>query len=318
MPSGLSADLRERVVVAIEAGASRREAARRFKVSLASAVRRYEAFVREGRTWAKPMGSDQHSHLSEAQADLIRQTDEARPELFLHELRAQLAEYGLKVGVSRLSRFFKRHGITRKKNTRHAAEQDREDVKAARLAWFERQPDLDPGRLVFLDETATNTKMARRYGWAPRSERCRVVVPFGHWKTITVTAGLRASGLTATALFHGPMTGIRFRRYVEETLVPTLKQGDAVVLDNLPAHKVSGIRERIEAAGARLLYLPAYSPDFNPIELASAKLKVRLRAQGARTLVDDYDTLKQAFGRFTPNECRNHLVAAGYETFDPI
>ncbi|KQP59274.1 transposase [Methylobacterium sp. Leaf112] len=116
MPSGLSADLRERVVVAIEAGASRREAARRFKVSLASAVRRYEAFVREGRTWAKPMGSDQHSHLSEAQADLIRQTDEARPELFLHELRAQLAEYGLKVGVSRLSRFFKRHGITRKKH----------------------------------------------------------------------------------------------------------------------------------------------------------------------------------------------------------
>ncbi|KQU00796.1 DDE endonuclease [Methylobacterium sp. Leaf469] len=171
---------------------------------------------------------------------------------------------------------------------------------------------------MFLDETATNTKMARRYGWAPRSERCRVVVPFGHWKTITVTAGLQASGLTATALFDGPMTGIRFRRYVEETLVPTLKQGDAVVLDNLPAHKVSGIRERIEAAGARLLYLPAYSPDFNPIELACAKLKVRLRAQGARTDVDVYDTLKQAFGRFTPNERRNHLVAAGYETFDPI
>ena len=114
------------------------------------------------------------------------------------------------------------------------------------------------------------------------------------------------------------MTGIRFRRYVEETLVPTLKQGDTVVLDNLPAHKVSGIRARIEAAGARLLYLPAYSPDFNPIELACAKLKVRLRAQGARTDVDVYDTLKQAFGRFTPNERRNYLVAAGYETFDPI
>lgn len=136
-------------------------------------------------------------------------------------------------------------------------------MKAARLAWFEGQLDLDPDRLVFLDETATNTKMARRYGWAPRGERCRVAVPFGHWKTVTVTAGLRASGLTATALFDGPMTGVRFRRYVEETLVPTLNQGDTVVLDNLPAHKVSGIRERIEAAGARLLYLPAYSPDFN-------------------------------------------------------
>jgi transposase len=190
-------------------------------------------------------------------------------------------------------------------------------VKAARLAWFEGQPDLDPDRLVFLDETATNTKMARRYGRAPRGERCRMTVPFGHWKTITVTAGLRASGLTATSLFDGPMTGVRFRRYVEETLAPTLNPGDTVVLDNLPAHKVSGIPERIEAAGARLLYLPAYSPDFNPIELAFAKLKARLRAQAARTVADLCDTLKQAFGCFTSNECRNYLVAAGYDAFDP-
>ncbi|KQO45452.1 DDE endonuclease [Methylobacterium sp. Leaf86] len=190
-------------------------------------------------------------------------------------------------------------------------------MKAARLAWFEGQPDLDPDRLVFLDETATNTKMARRYGWAPRGKRCRVAVPFGHWKTITVTAGLRASGLAATALFDGPMTGACFRVYVEETLVPTLKQGDTVVLDNLPAHKVSGIRERIEAAGARLLYLPAYSPDLNPNELAFAKLKTRLRAQAARTVADLCDTIKQAFTRFTPDECRNYLVAAGYDAFDP-
>lgn len=144
-------------------------------------------------------------------------------------------------------------------------------MKAARLAWFEGQLDLDPDRLVFLDETATNTKMARRYGWAPRGKRCRVAVPFGHWKTITVTAGLRASGLTATALLDGPMTGVRFRRHVEETLVPTLKHGDTVVLDNLPAHKVSGIRERIETAGARLLYLPAYSPEPKDREATSIR-----------------------------------------------
>lgn len=99
--------------------------------------------------------------------------------------------------------------------------------------------------------------------------------------------------------------------------MPTLKQGDTVVLDNLPAHKVSGMRERIEAAGTRLLYLPAYSSGFNPIELAFAKLKAHLRAQGARTVVDLCDKLKQAFGCFTPNECRNYLVAAGYDTFDP-
>jgi hypothetical protein len=137
-------------------------------------------------------------------------------------------------------------------------------VNAARLSWFAGQLDLGPDKLVFLDETATTTKMARRYGRAPRGVRCRVAVPFGHWKTITVTAGLRTSGLTATALFDGPMTGARFRGYVEGTLVPVLERGDTVVLDNLPAHKVSGIRERVEAAGVRLLYLPAYSPDFNP------------------------------------------------------
>ncbi len=274
MASALSGDLRERVVAAIEAGASRREAARRFEVSPASAVRWHGAFVQGGRTQAKPMGGDQRSHTIEAQADLIRQTYEAQPELFLHELRDRLAERGLLVGVSSLSRFFKRH----------ATEQEREDVKAARLSWFERQLDLNPDKLVFLDKTATNTKMVRRYGRAPRGERCRVAVPFGHWKTITVTAGLRTSGLMATALLDGPMTGARFRGYVEETLVPSLRPGDTVVLDNLPAHQVSGIRECSEAAGARLLYLPAYSPDFNPIELAFAKLKAILRAKAARTI----------------------------------
>lgn len=113
------------------------------------------------------------------------------------------------------------------------------------------------------------------------------------------------------------MSGARFRVYVEETLVPTLKQGDTVVLDNLRAHKVSGIRERIEAAGARLLYLPAYSPDMNPIELPFAKLKARLRTLAARTVAELCDTIKQAFTRFTPDECRNYLVAAGYNAFDP-
>ena len=285
MPSALSADLRERVVGPIEAGASRREAARRFEVSPASAVRWHEAFVRERRTRAKPMGGDQRSHIIETQADLIRQTYEAKPELFLSELRPTghprpAGRDEQPVPLSQAPRH------PSKKNTGHAAEQDREDVKAARLAWFEGQPDLDPDRLVFLEETATNTRVARRYGWTPRGERCRVPVPFGRWKSITATAGLRASGLTATALFDGPMTGARFRRYVGEPLVPTLTYGDTVVLDNLPAHEDSGIREHIKFTGARPLYLPAYSPDWNPIELAFAKLRARLRDQAARTVAD--------------------------------
>jgi len=123
---------------------------------------------------------------------------------------------------------------------------------------------------------------------------------------------------SATALFDGPMTGARFRAYVEQTLVPVLKRGDTVVLDNLPAHKVGGIRERIEATGARLLYLPAYSPDFNPIELAFAKLKAILRAQAARTVTDLWSAIRRAFRRFTPDECRNYLAAAGYDAYGPI
>ncbi len=184
----------------------------------------------------------------------------------------------------------------------------------AREAWFAAQPDLDPDRLVFLDETATNTKMTRRYGRAPYGERCRIAVPHGHYKTTTVTAALRSTGLVATALFDGATNGERFRGYVTDTLVPVLTPGDTVILDNLPAHKVAGVRDAIESVGARLLYLPPYSPDFNPIEQAFAKFKAELRSAAARTIPDLWTEIQKAFERFTPSECQNYLAAAGYET----
>ena len=137
-------------------------------------------------------------------------------------------------------------------------------MRAAREAWFEGPLDLDPDALVFIDETAATTAMARRYGRAPRGERCRMAVPQSHWKTTTITAGLRASGVTAPWLLDGAMNGQAFRTYVQSVLSPALRPGDTVVLDNLPAHKVSGIRERIEAAGARLLYLPPLQPGLQP------------------------------------------------------
>ena len=183
----------------------------------------------------------------------------------------------------------------------------------ARQDWFEALPDLDPDRLVFLDETGAKTNMARRYGRAPRGERCRLPVPLGHYKTTTVTAAVRTTGLIATALFDGATNGLRFRAYVADTLVPGLRPGDTVVLDNLRAHKVSGIREAIEGAGARLLYLPAYSPDLNPIEQIFAKLKALLRTAAARTVADLRAAIRTAFTRFTPQECRNCISAAGYE-----
>ena len=136
------------------------------------------------------------------------------------------------------------------KKTAHAAEQERPDVAARRLAWLESQPDLDPRRLVFIDETGASTKMARLRGRSKRGQRCRAAVPHGHWKTTTFTAGLRRDGLTAPMLLDGPMNGVAFLAYVEQVLVPTLVPGDQVIMDNLPAHKVSGVKQAIEAAGA--------------------------------------------------------------------
>lgn len=143
-------------------------------------------------------------------------------------------------------------------------EQNRPDVLKRRQAWFDGQLDLDPARLVFIDETGLSTKMARLRGRAPRGKRCRAGMPHGHWKTTTFTGALRLTGMTAPFVYDGAMNGNVFMAYVEQVLIPTLSEGDIVVMDNLPAHKAAGVRNAIEAAGASLLYLPPYSPDFNP------------------------------------------------------
>lgn len=188
-------------------------------------------------------------------------------------------------------------------------------MKRERESWLENRPGLDPEKLIFIDETGATTKMARLFGRVPRGERCRAAVPHGHWKTTTFTAGLRLGGLAAPMILDGPMDGDAFRAYVRQVLVPELEPGAIVVMDNLPAHKVSGVRDAIEVAGARLLYLPPYSPDFNPIEMAFAKLKAFLRAAAARTIPDLWDALKKALDAFTPYECRNYFAAAGYDAF---
>ncbi|SFH15315.1 Transposase [Methylobacterium gossipiicola] len=159
-------------------------------------------------------------------------------------------------------------------------------MRAAREDWFERQPDLDPDRLVFLDKTAAMTKMVRRYGRALRGERCRIAVPHGHYKTTTIAATLRATGLTARTVFDGTTNGLRFRTYVTDVLAAVLKPGDTVIRDNLNADKVAGVREAIEAVGARVLYLSPYDPDSNPIEQVFTKAKALLRTAAARTADD--------------------------------
>ena len=186
-------------------------------------------------------------------------------------------------------------------------------MKTARRAWFEGQTDLHPEKLIFIDETGATTKMARLRGRAPRGERCRASVPHGHWTTTTFTAGLRLDGLAAPMILDGPMDGTAFLAYVEQVLIPELKPDDIVVMDNLPAHKVAGVCEAIEAAGANLLYLPAYSPDFNPIELAFAKFKAILRKAAARTVPDLWDAIATALNAFSAAECQNYFAATGYD-----
>ena len=186
-------------------------------------------------------------------------------------------------------------------------------MKARRLAWLEAQPELDPSRLVFVDETGASTKMARLRGRAPRGARCRAAIPHGHWKTTTLVAALRLEGMTAPMVIDGAMNGEAFRAWVRQMLAPSLAPGDVVVMDNLPAHKVGGVRDMIEATGARLLYLPPYSPDFNPIEQAFAKLKALLRKAAARTLDALEAAIAAALDAFDPDECANYFTASGYE-----
>ena len=186
-------------------------------------------------------------------------------------------------------------------------------MKAAREAWFEAQPDLDPARLVFVDETWTATNMARTRGRCLRGERLRSPVPHGHWKTTTLVAGLRLSGIAAPFVLDGPINRDAFQAYVDQVLVPELAPGDVVVMDNPGSHKGPAVREAIEAAGARLLFLPPYSPDFNPIEMAFAKLKALLRKAAERTVAGLWTTIGRLVDAVAPNECANFFAVAGYD-----
>ncbi len=165
---------------------------------------------------------------------------------------------------------------------------------------------------MFVDETWVKTNMTRLRGRAPRGERLVACVPHGHWHTSTFVAALRDNALVAPAAFDGPVNGAAFLAYVEQVLVPTLQADDLVMMDNLGAHKVAGVRDAIEGAGAQVLYLPSYSPDLNPIEQVFAKLKAVLRAKALRTVDALWDALGQIAGAITPDECKNYLRNSGY------
>lgn len=185
-------------------------------------------------------------------------------------------------------------------------------MAAARAAWKAEQPLLDPDRLVFIDETGASTNMVRRYGRCPKGERLIDKTPWGHWKTTTFVGGLRARGMTAPLVLDGPMNGEAFLAYVEQILVPTLKPGDIVIMDNLSSHKSPAVEAAMARAGATLRYLPPYSPDLNPIEQAFSKLKAHLRKAAARTVEALWATIASLLPLFVPTECRNFFAHSGY------
>lgn len=198
------------------------------------------------------------------------------------------------------------------KKSLHASEQDRPDVARRRRRWKTHQGKLDPTRLVFIDETWAKTNMTRTRGRSPRGERLVAKVPHGHWRTLTFLAALRCDRIDAPCVFDGPINGQRFLAYVEQILVPTLSAGDVVVMDNLGSHKSPAIRRAIRSVGAKLFFLPPYSPDLNPIEQVFAKLKALLRKAEERSVETVWRRIGALLERFSPVECAAYLANAGY------
>ena len=193
-----------------------------------------------------------------------------------------------------------------------ASERDRPDVARRRMQWAERQDRIDPARLVFIDETWIKTNMEPLRGWAPLGERLVAKVPHGHWKTSTFVAALRCDRIEAPWILDGAINGEAFKTYVERVLAPTLRPGGLVIIDNLRSHKGKEVRQAIRAAGARLIFLPKYSPDLNPIEQVFAKLKHLLRNAAARTIETLTAAVGELLGAFTAEECANYFTNSGY------
>ena len=232
--------------------------------------------------------------------------------LTVRALRAELlAERGLRVSYDAVWRFVRAEGLTFKKSFR-AAEQDCLDVARKRERWRCHQVRIDPSRQVFVDETWAKTNMTRTHGRAPRNRRLVAAMPHGRWTTLTFMAGLRCNGVVAPCVWDGPINGEGFLAWVCHGLVPTLKLGDVVMLDNLSSHKGQAVRRAVRHAGAHLLFLPPYSLDLNPIEIMFAKLKTLLRKADERSIAAVWHRIGSLLEQFSPVECANYLRHTGY------
>ena len=310
MPRAYSDDLRERVALSVTDGRSCRETAALFGVSVASVVKWSQRLRATGSAAAKPMGRQQPRSLA-AEREWLLGRLKAVPDVTLRGLVAELRERGVMTSYSSVWRIVHDEALSFKK-TLFASEQDRPDVARKRLRWQAHQGRIDPTRLVFLDETWAKTNMTRVRGWAPRGHKLVAKAPHGHWRTLTFLAALRSDRIDAPLVLDGPINGERFLAYVEQFLAPTLSPGDIVIMDNLGSHKGQAVRRAIRAAGAKLFFLPPYSPDLNPIELVFAKLKTLLRKAAERTIEATWRRIGRLLDKFSPQECASYLRNSGY------
>jgi len=288
-------------------------AAARFEVGVSTVIKGVGRVLETGERSARKQGRPRGLKL-DPHKDFLLPLIEAEPDMTIERMRERLREErGVRASTGTIWTFLDRCGLTFKKKSAHASEQERPDVLKRREEWFDGQLDLDPAKLVFIDETWAATNMAPTRGWAPEGERLRVGIPHGHWKRTTFIAGLRLRGLTAPMAIDGSINGTSFLDYVKRVLVPTLTSGDIVVADNLSSDKSDQVREAIEAAGATLRFLPPYSPDFNPIEKAFSKLKALLRRAAERSVEALQRTIMRLARHFTPTECANFFAACGYD-----
>jgi transposase len=284
-----SADLRERIVAALERGqGSLRELADVFSVSLSCIVRLLRRHRATGSVLPQPHAGGPPAVLDEAACQRLLDLVREQPDATLAELRTRL---GVPCSLSTICRALQRHGLSRKKKTLHAQQQDTPEVQAQRAAFEERLATVDPAHLIFVDETGATTAMTRTHGRAPLGERVVGSIP-GDWQNVTLIAGLWLGGVVAPFTFAGATDQDAFRTYGKEVLVPVLQPGDVVVWDNLQPHKDAEVIAAVQSAGARVEPLPPYSPDETPIEELFSKTKAFLRQVGAHTT----EAVMQAFG----------------------
>jgi transposase len=310
MAGPLSNDLRERVVAAVLSGESCRSVALRFEVAVSSVVKWSQRQRATGSVSPGKMGGHRKPVLEPHRSFIVERLDRT-PHLTLHGLKDELAARGVKVSHNAVWLFLRREGLSFKK-TLFALEQGRTDIARRRQRCRSWQDRLDPEKLVFIDETWIKTNMAPLRGWGPKGKRLRGFAPHGPWRTLTFLGALRCDRLAAPCVFDGPINGQYFRAYVEQQLVPILKPGDIVIMDNLGSHKSAAVRQVIRAAGARLWFLPPYSPDLNPIEQAFAKIKHWMRVAQRRTVVDTWRHIGNLIHTIGAEECANYIANAGY------